>query len=444
MVDTKSLGHWCGQAIPRNKKMNLQESDKKNIWHPFTPLVDGIEPLLVESASGVYLHLNGGRKIIDAVSSWWVNLHGHSHPVIANAIAEQAKKLEHVIFAGFTHEPAIQLSENLLSILPKNQSKIFFSDNGSTAVEVALKMAIQYWHNQGIKNKTKIIAQDGAYHGDTFGSMSVGERGAFTNAFSPYLFNVEFIDFPIEDHKGKLLKDFESKLQTNQVGVFIYEPLVQGAAGMRMYSSEILEQLISIAQQHDVVCIADEVFTGFGRTGKLFASDYLKVQPDIVAVSKGITGGFMPLGVTSCSEKILDAFKSADASKTFFHGHSYTANPLACAAANASFDLLMSNECQQSIQQISQSHSEFVSKNKNHKAIKNIRSLGTILAIELQTQEGTSYFSEARKKIYPFFLEQNILLRPLGNVIYVLPPYVIKQEELNYIYSAIEKFLNLN
>lgn len=424
--------------------MSLQELDKKNIWHPFTSLGNGMEPLLVESASGVNLHLKDGRKIIDAVSSWWTNIHGHSNPVIANAIAEQAKKLEHVIFAGFTHEPAIRLSENLLSILPKNQSKIFFSDNGSTAVEVALKMAIQYWHNQGIKNKTKIIAIDGSYHGDTFGSMSVGERGAFNNAFAPYLFDVGFIDFPTEQNEQRILKDFEQKISSNLVGVFIYEPLVQGAAGMRMYSKEILEKLVSIAQQHNVICIADEVFTGFGRTGKLFASDYLNVQPDIMAISKGITGGFLPLSVTSCSEKILEAFQSADASKTFFHGHSYTANPLACAAANASFELLMGKECQQNIQRIAQSHLDFISKNKNLKAIKNIRSLGTILAIELQTTEATFYFNEIRSKIYSFFLNRNILLRPLGNVFYVLAPYVITEGELNYIYGTIEEFLNSN
>jgi adenosylmethionine-8-amino-7-oxononanoate aminotransferase len=422
--------------------MNLQESDKRNIWHPFTPLVDGIDPLLVESANGIYLHLKDGRKIIDAISSWWVNLHGHSHPTIANAIAEQAKKLEHVIFAGFTHEPAIRLSENLLSILPKNQCKIFFSDNGSTAVEVGLKMAIQYWHNLGVKNKSKIIALDGAYHGDTFGSMSVGERGAFTNAFAPYLFDVEFVDFPTEENKEKVIKDFEERIHTDQVGVFIYEPLVQGAAGMRMYSQKILEKLVSIAQRHNVVCIADEVFTGFGRTGKLFASDYLNVQPDIMAVSKGITGGFLPLGVTSCSPKIIEAFQSPDANKTFFHGHSYTANPLACAAANASFDLLMDSACQQNIQAINQSHLAFKSTVEKDRSIKNIRCLGTILAIELQTSEGSSYFSEVRKKIYPYFLKKNILLRPLGNVIYVLPPYVITNDELKTIYSTIQEFLD--
>lgn len=428
--------------------MNFESLDKKNIWHPFTPLEGASEPLFVESAQGVYLHLKDGRKIIDAISSWWVNIHGHCNPVIAKAIGEQAKKLEHVIFAGLTHEPAIRLSENLLSILPENQSKIFFSDDGSTAVEVALKMAIQFWHNQGIKNKKKIVALEGAYHGDTFGSMSVGERSAFTAAFSPYLFEVEFIDFPAGQNEEKVIEDFKRKIQTQEVGAFIYEPLVQGAAGMRMYSPEILDQLISLAQGHEVICIADEVFTGFGRTGKLFAGNYLKTQPDIVAVSKGITGGFLPLGVTSCSEKIVDAFKSPEASKTFFHGHSYTANPLACAAANASFDMLMSDDCQNNIQRISDSHLQFILKinpdnNRNHKAIKNVRTLGTILAIELQTKEGTSYFSEIRKKIYPFFLERNILLRPLGNVIYVLPPYVIADDELQIIYSTIEEFLKI-
>ncbi|GHN00667.1 adenosylmethionine--8-amino-7-oxononanoate aminotransferase BioA [Cytophagales bacterium WSM2-2] len=422
--------------------MNFKESDKKNIWHPFTSLEGAPEPLFVESANGVYLYLQNDRKIIDAVSSWWVNIHGHSNPVIADAIAEQAKKLEHVIFAGFTHEPAIRLAENLLSILPKNQSRIFFSDNGSTAVEVALKMAIQFWHNQGVRNKTKVIAIDGAYHGDTFGSMSVGERSAFTAAFSPYLFDVNFIDFPDKENEERVIRDFESKVKEGNVGVFIYEPLVQGASGMRMYSASILNELITIAQKHEVICIADEVFTGFGRTGKLFASDHLTIRPDIMAVSKGITGGFLPLGVTACSEKIADAFKSPEAAKTFFHGHSYTANPLTCAAANASFTLLMKKECKENIQQIERSHLQFLQKNKHRKTIKNIRCLGTILAIELETEGGTSYFSEMRKKIYPFFLERNVLLRPLGNVIYVVPPYVISNSELDIVYSCIEEFLD--
>ncbi|HOX82853.1 MAG TPA: adenosylmethionine--8-amino-7-oxononanoate transaminase [Chryseolinea sp.] len=419
---------------------DLHDIDKKLIWHPFTSLMSDVEPLLIQSAEGIYLTTDDGRKIIDAVSSWWVNLHGHSNPVIAKAIAEQALKLEHVIFAGFTHEPAITLAKNLISILPNNQSKIFFSDNGSTAVEVGLKMAYQFWYNQGIEKK-KIIAIDGSYHGDTVGAMSVGERSPFTNAFSPLLFDVTFIDFPSADKEDQVVEQFKNIIQKQDVGFFIFEPLVQGAAGMRMYSPAVLDRLIQIAQENNIICVADEVFTGFGRTGKLFASHYLKNQPDIIAVSKGITGGTMALGVTSCSDKIVKAFESADVLKTFFHGHSYTANPIACAAANASFSLLISDDCQQRIERIASQHEHFKEKIKNHKVVKEARTLGTIIAIELITQAGTSYFNDIRKKIYPYFLERNILLRPLGNVIYILPPYVINEEELKEIYTCIEEFL---
>jgi adenosylmethionine---8-amino-7-oxononanoate aminotransferase len=420
---------------------NLHELDRKNIWHPFTSLGNTEDPILIEKAEGVYLYTHDGRKIIDAVSSWWVNLHGHSHPVIADAIAAQARKLEHVIFAGFTHAPAIQLSKNLLSILPANQVKIFFSDNGSTAVEVALKMAIQYWYNQGITTKKKVIALQGAYHGDTFGSMSVGERGLFNAAFFPYLFDVTYIDFPTSTNKDHVVNQFTAFVKNGDVGAFIYEPLVQGAAGMRMYSPDILEALIQEARNHDVVCIADEVFTGFGRTGKMFASEHLTSQPDIMAISKGITGGTIALGVTSCSEKILSAFLSANAEKTFFHGHSYTANPLACAAANASFELLVHKDCQRQIALIEKKHDKFKQKIKTSSKVDDVRHLGTILAIELKTSEKTSYFNEIRKRILPYFLSKNILLRPLGNVIYMVPPYVITESQLNDVYTSIENFL---
>jgi adenosylmethionine---8-amino-7-oxononanoate aminotransferase len=419
----------------------LTELDKKNIWHPFTPLTGGIEPLFIDTAQGVYLHTSDGKKIIDAVSSWWVNLHGHSNPAIANAIADQAKKLEHVIFAGFTHEPAIRLSQNLLSILPANQAKVFFSDNGSTAVEVALKMAIQYWRNQGIA-KRKIVAIEGAYHGDTFGSMSVGDRGIFTEPFFSYLFDVGFIPFPSKENEATVIKKFEELLVPGEVAAFVFEPLVQAAAGMRIYPASILDKLISIAQQHNVICIADEVFTGFGRTGKLFACDHLAHKPDIITLSKGITGGFMPLGVTTCSEKISAPFRSDDFLKTFFHGHSYTANPLACAAANASFNLLIDDTCARNIHRISRAHENFSLRLQTHKRVQHVRSMGTILAVELRTTDGSSYENELRKKIYPYFLERGILLRPLGNIIYVLPPYIITDDELAYIYTAIESFLD--
>ncbi|WP_333821349.1 adenosylmethionine--8-amino-7-oxononanoate transaminase [Ohtaekwangia sp.] len=421
--------------------INLKELDKKNIWHPFTPLKGGAEPVMITSAEGVYLHTDDGRKILDAVSSWWVNLHGHSNPYIAKAVSAQAGILEHVIFAGFTHEPAIQLSKNLLSILPANQSRIFFSDNGSTAVEVGLKMALQYWHNQGIEKK-KIIAIDGAYHGDTFGSMSVGERGIFTNPFKSHLFETIFIPFPDTEHEEKTLQQFCELIEEGDVAAFIYEPLVQGAGGMRMYSPALLNELLTEAQAQDVICIADEVLTGFGRTGRYFASDYCSVKPDIMAVSKGITGGTMPLGVTTCSKKILNAYESDDFLKTFFHGHSYTANPIACAAANASFELLVSDDCQQSIQRIGNQHRTFASEMLDHPAVATVRSLGTFLALELKTDTRTSYENEIRKKIYPFFMERNVLLRPLGNIIYILPPYVITDEQLHKVYTVIREFLD--
>lgn len=421
---------------------NLNELDRKNIWHPFTSLGSDIDPILIDKAEGIYLYSSDGRRIVDAVSSWWVNLHGHSNPVIARAIAEQARILEHVIFAGFTHKPAIMLSKNLLSILPKNQKRIFFSDNGSTAVEVALKMAFQFWHNMGVLNKKKVVALKGAYHGDTFGSMSVGERGLFTEPFSKYLFDVDFIEFPAREFEDIAINQLKKLLETGNVATFIYEPLVQAAGGMRMYAPEILDALLQEARRHEVVCIADEVFTGFGRTGKMFASDYLTNPPDIVALSKGITGGTMALGVTSCNERIVDAFLTDETRKTFFHGHSFTANPLACAAANASFELLTNGECVNQLARICQQQLEFSEKLASKYPTHSVRCLGTILAVELKTEEGTSYFNHIRNRILPYFLERNILLRPLGNVIYVLPPYVIKDQELAEIHKHIENFLN--
>lgn len=420
---------------------NLSKLDTENIWHPFSSLASTEALPIITKGEGVYLIANDGRKIIDGVSSWWVNIHGHGNQFIADAIANQARELEHVIFAGFTHPPAIKLSVNLLSILPSNQSKIFFSDNGSTAVEVGLKMAFQYWHNSGIQKK-KVVAIKGAYHGDTFGSMSVGERGIFTTPFEPYLFETSFIDFPDAANEDQVFQQFKAIADTNEVGAFIYEPLVQGAAGMKIYSTHILNRILEYARSKNIVCIADEVFTGFGRTGKIFASQYLTHQPDIMCVSKGITGGALPLGVTSCSERIVSAFRDENATKTFFHGHSYTANPIACAAANASFELLTSIQCQNNITRISMAQQAFATQIKNNPRIKSVQSLGTILSIELNTADPTSYLNASRKHIYTFFLDKNILLRPLGNIIYVLPPFVISNEELNRIYSAIEQFLN--
>lgn len=416
---------------------DLKTADLKNIWHPFSPL-GGREPLMVKRAKGVYLYTADGRKIIDAISSWWVNIHGHAHPKIAKAVGKQAKRLEQVIFAGFTHEPAAQLSKTLMRILPKNQEKIFFSDDGSTSVEVALKFAIQYWHNQGIKRK-QLIAIEGSYHGDTFGSMSVGDRGVFSTPFFPYLFEVKFVPFPIGDGQNTI--EAMKALVSEDTAAFIFEPLVQGAAGMRMFSADVLDQLVALVQEQGGVCIADEVMTGFGRTGKIFATDYLKNAPDIFCLSKGITGGFLPMGVTSVSKKIAEAFNEDEAAKTFFHGHSYTANPIACAAANASMSLLLKKKTQENITRISQRHQEFVAQFEMPEFVQDVRTTGTILAVELKADDA-GYASKIKERIYDFFLAKDLLLRPLGNVIYVIPPYIIADDELIRIYDAIDEFMN--
>lgn len=418
---------------------SLQTEDQNNIWHPFSPIV-GEPPIVIKSAQGIHLITEDGRKIIDGISSWWVNIHGHSHPAIAEAIYRQAKELEHVIFAGFTHPAAIELSQKVLSILPPNQKKIFFSDNGSTAVEVALKMAIQYWYNRGTP-KNKVIAIEGAYHGDTFGSMSVGDRGLFTDPFKNHLFESEFIPFPDGTNDDLVVERFTDLVANRDVFAFIYEPLVQGAAGMRMYSPGLLSRLMKIAKDNDVLCIADEVFTGFGRTGRLFASDHLLYEPDLVAISKGLTGGTMALGITSCTSEIFDAFSSNELSKTFFHGHSFTANPIACASANASFDLLMTGTCRHRIRTITEMQDAFRNTLKTHPVVNDVRSTGTILALEVKTSSATSYGNSLKYDIYKFFMSRNILLRPLGNVIYFLPSYAFKDEDITLVHEAIRDFL---
>jgi adenosylmethionine---8-amino-7-oxononanoate aminotransferase len=422
--------------------MTLLEKDRAFIWHPFTQIKDEYAPILIKKAQGCTLFAEGGKEYIDAISSWWVNIHGHAHPHIAQAIAHQAMELEQVIFARFTHEPAINLAEQLLMNLPTHFSKVFFSDNGSTSVEVALKMALQYFHNQGITHKTKVISFENAYHGDTFGAMSVSGKSAFNAPFNPLLFEVFSVPIPNENNFESLKNTFRKLIKEDNIAAFIFEPLVQGAAGMLMYEAEYLDELIAIAQQNNVICIADEVMTGFGRTGELFATDYLENKPDIMCLSKGITGGFLPLGVTICSKTIYDTFISEDISKTFFHGHSYTANPLACAAANASLDLLLSENCQEAIEEIGLLHSLFAEKLKAYKFVKNVRQTGTILAFEFNTEGSNSYFNSIKDKAYNFFIENGILLRPLGNTIYIMPPYCITAKELNTVYSVILKSID--
>ena len=418
--------------------MNFTEKDSNYIWHPFTQMKGADSPIHIERAKDALLYSSDGKAYIDAISSWWVNLHGHANKFIAESIAKQARVLEQVIFAGFTHTPAIELAEKLIAVLGGHFSKIFYSDNGSTSVEVAIKMALQYWHNQGI-NKTKIIAFDNAYHGDTFGAMSAGARSAFNAAFNPLLFEVYHIPVPHEGTIEAIKTQFSTLANEGNIAAFIFEPLVQGAGGMLMHKAGHLDQLLTIAKEKNILCIADEVMTGFGRTGKNFAIDHLENQPDIICLSKGITGGFMPLGVTACTQKIFSAFYADEMGKTFFHGHSYTANPLACVAAIASLTLLLDDQCQQQINMISDSHNTFRLSITQNSFVKEIRQQGTILAIELNTPEHTSYFNSIKTAAYEFYLKNGVLLRPLGNVVYIMPPYCITKEELDKVYSVIVK-----
>lgn len=418
--------------------MNLTERDLQVIWHPYTQMKTARPPIGIVRGEGALLFDEEEKQYIDAVSSWWVNIHGHAHPYIAKKVSEQLHKLEHVIFAGFTHEGAVELAERLLAMLPANQKKAFYSDNGSTAVEVAIKMCLQYWLNKG-DQRTKIIAFNNAYHGDTFGAMAVSGRSAFTKAFDSLLFEVEFIDIPTKENIESL-KSQISDLKS-QIACFIFEPLVQGSAGMIMYEAEYLNKLMAHCRKEEVMLIADEVFTGFGRTGKPFATNYVQVEPDIMCFSKGLTGGTMALGLTTCTQQIYDAFLSDDKLKTLFHGHSFTANPIACASALASLDLFQQPETAENIARIKAAHATFADKIHNHPKIKTVRQTGTIIAMEWETGDNTSYFSSLRDKLYYYFLAAGIILRPLGNVIYILPPYCITDEQLNYVYSKIEQAL---
>ncbi|MEC4115990.1 adenosylmethionine--8-amino-7-oxononanoate transaminase [Myroides phaeus] len=420
-----------------NNELRLR--DKAVNWHPYTQMKTAEHIIPIVSAKGVYLTDSDGKSYIDAVSSWWVTLHGHSHPYIAQKVSEQLSTLEQVIFAGFTHKPAIELSERLLALLPNNQQKVFYTDNGSTAIEVGLKMCIQYWFNKKQK-RSKVLAFKNAYHGDTFGAMSVSGRGIWTDPFGAMLFEVIFIDVPTKENfeANKRIIDQHA----DDIACFVYEPLVQGAAGMLMHESECLSELMTYCRSKNVLMIQDEIFVGFGRTGKLFAADHLTEKPDVMCFSKGLTGGTMPLGLTTCTNEIYDAFYSEEKDKALFHGHSFTASPLACTAAVASLDLLLRPETQDDIARIVAQHKAFADKLQLHEKVKCVRQTGTILALEWKTGNTTSYFDDIHDRLYAYFLNKGILLRPLGNIIYLLPPYCVTNEELNHIYTTIFQALD--
>jgi adenosylmethionine---8-amino-7-oxononanoate aminotransferase len=411
--------------------------DRAHGWHPYTQHGLGPTPVPVVRAEGGYLYREDGRRILDAISSWWVTLHGHAHPVVADAIARQARTLEQVIFAGFTHEPAARLAAELVPHLPDGLTRVFFSDDGSTAVEVAVKIALQYWRNRG-RPRPLIAALENAYHGDTFGAMSASGRGLFTAAFEPQLFEVARLPDPVEgDVVGALTALIDRR--GDELAAVIVEPLLQGAGGMRMWPAEALRAIRSLTREQGVLLIADEVLTGFGRTGPLFASGGAGVSPDLMCLSKGLTAGFLPLGATAATESIFEAFVSDDRRRTFFHGHSFTANPLACAAARASLGLL-DERCAERRAAIGMAHRRGVDRLAAHRAVSSPRVLGTIAAFDLTGPGG--YLDPIGRELAAFALEAGVLIRPLGNVAYLLPPFCVTPSELDGVYDLIVRFLS--
>ena len=405
------------------------------------------EPPVVRRGDGVMLELEDGRTVMDCISSWWVTLHGHGEPRIAAAIGAQARQLEQVIAAGLTHRPAELLAQRLVERLPRSLNRVFYSDNGSTAVEVALKMAFQYWKNRGVNHRTRFLAFEGAYHGDTLGAMSVGSRSVFTSAFEELLFEVDYVPFAAthagdataEEKEFRSLKHLEDLLRENgdRYGAMIMEPLVQGAGGMRMCRGPYLRQVEFLLRQHGVLTIGDEVMVGFGRTGEWFACDRAGTAPDLVCLAKGITGGFLPLAVTACTEEIYQAFCGEDPSLALYHGHSYTANPLGCAAALESLRLLA--ETEERFRRMEGWHLQGMGELEGNPRLRHFRVCGTIAAMDLAIDGGEGYHHQAAPLLRERFLEKGFLLRPIGNVIYILPPYCIEREQLKAVYGCIRE-----
>jgi adenosylmethionine-8-amino-7-oxononanoate aminotransferase len=424
------------------------------IWHPFTQEALDPPPIRITKAEGVYLYTDDGRRLIDGISSWWVNLHGHGHPAIVSAIAEQAAKVDHVLLAGFTHDAIEDLRKALRKVVPKGLAHIFFSDNGSTAVEVALKMALQYWQNTGHPEKKQFVAIEHAYHGDTVGAMSVAADSDFTSPFRDLLFPVHRVHSaycyrcPVGKTRATCDIDCIDKLRRlleekgNEIAAVIVEPLLQGAGGMIVHPVEFLQRVRRLCSEHNVLLIADEVLTGFGRCGKMFACELAGVSPDLMCLSKGLSGGVLPMGATLCTDQIHDAFVSEDRSRTFYHGHSYTGNPIAAAAGVASLQIFERENVFERIRAIAKIHCERLAAIRHHPAVGDVRSIGTMAAIELRADD-PGYMSKLKPRLYKFFLDSGVLLRPLGNIVYILPPYVISADELNQIHDRVAESLDL-
>jgi len=437
-----------------NDKYTLSDRDRTCLWHPYTQMQVAPDPIPVVRGEGVWLYTEDGRRLLDGTSSWWVNIHGHSHPKLNEALTTQARILEHVMFAGVTHEPAVELAERLTSILPAGLGRIFYSDNGSTAVEAALKMAYQYWQNRGKRGRTEFVALNHAYHGDTFGAMSVSEDSIFTKAFQPLLFDVHRAYSPycfrcplgLERSSCEIdcLQGLRRLLETqhDSIAAVIVEPMLQGAGGMIVWPKQFLSGVREICDRYDVLMIADEVLTGFGRTGRMFACEHAGISPDILCLSKALTGGYLPLAVTAATEKVYNAFLSDDRMKALFHGHSYTANPLGCAVAISSLKLFDEEQTLQRVQRMELQFRARLDRLRAHPLIADVRGIGGVAVMELRTAEG-GYLDDIGPKLTLEFVKRGLLLRPMGNILYFMPPYVITESEVDWAFDQIGDVLNV-
>ncbi|GGK31503.1 adenosylmethionine--8-amino-7-oxononanoate aminotransferase BioA [Yeosuana aromativorans] len=420
--------------------MSIQERDKKHLWHPLTQHKLHPEAIAITKAKDCMLYDENGNEYIDAIASWYTCMYGHCNEFITNRVHQQMQQLDQVVFSGFTHEPAVKLSEELIKILPKNQNKLFFSDNGSTCVEIGIKMALQYHFNKGDKRNTLIAFEDG-FHGDTFGAMSVSSLSVYNGPFEDFFLDVKRIPTPNGHNHHAVLEMLADIVKTNKVAGFVYEPLVQGAAAMKMHDATGLDLILQFCKEHDIITVADEVMTGFGKTGKHFASLHMNTKPDIMCLSKALTAGLLPMAITSCSQHIYDGFYSDDISKGLFHGHTYSANPLACSAALAGLELLQSSKIQDNIKCIIASHQEFGNHIKTHPKVKSTRQTGVVFALDLNVE--MSRYGNLRDKLFSFFMKHGVFLRPLGNTIYIQAPYIIAKEQLEKVYQVIEDALEI-
>lgn len=439
MIKTKNK-EISSKKLSEFTEMTLQERDKKHLWHPLTQHQLHPDHIAITKAKDCILYDENDNEYIDGIASWYTCMYGHCNTYITGKVFNQMQTLDQVVFSGFTHEPAIKLSEALIKILPNNQNKLFFSDNGSTSVEIGIKMALQYHFNKGEKRSTLIAFEDG-FHGDTFGAMSVSGLSIYNGPFEDFFLDVKRIPTPNSKNHDAILEQLNTLVKNNTIAGFVYEPLVQGAAAMKMHDADGLNEILNFCKQNNIITVADEVMTGFGKTGKHFASDYIETKPDIMCLSKALTAGLLPMAITSCSQDIYEAFLSNEISKGLFHGHTYSANPLACTAALAGIELLQTEKIQTNIKRITASHKTFNNHIKSNPKVKATRQIGVIFALDLNIE--MDRYGDLRYKLFNFFMENGVCLRPLGHTIYILPPYVITPKELEKIYSVIENALTI-